>query len=597
MKTPKMMRNTHYQNFKLFLIPMLLHFQVATAQQFTAMSSGELVNTPSDSRSVNLVDVNNDGADDVFITNGPSVGAPNFLYLNDGDGGFFPIYNDPIVNDTSAFDGATFADADNDGDLDAYVVTWYGLRNYFYRNQGDGTFLLEPENISGSLGTYSETAAWGDANLDGYVDIYATNSAGAKKNLFYYNDPDFGFGQVTDGELVNDAFFSRGVSWIDYDNDGDPDLFVCNESNQKNNLYRNEGEGGFTKVEDAAPAAGQFGSMSSSWGDIDNDGDLDVFIANSEYFGEQDNQLFLNNGDGTFTEVADMEVVTDGGCSYSSGFADYDNDGDLDLFVTNGYCSGEIVNFLYKNDGSGYFERDLLALPDYSTPCSFGAAWSDLDKNGFQDLVVSTCKNSSSSPLPNNMVYFNEGNGNHWLKVNLQGGLSNRSALGARIYATAVVNGSEVTQMREIGSQDGYCSQGSLTAHFGLGEAPGQVAISVHWPSGQVDEVVTGPDTTLHIEESPLSGSSTATPPAGTGVRILVDAPGGKVTLRIENPSEERLHELTIVDLAGRQKASFPLRVADRYREIDPGRGLESGMYMACLRTEKDLLVAKFIVP
>jgi hypothetical protein len=592
-----MMKSIQSYRSKFFLAFLLPFFHMAYAQQFTLLDEGELVSTPSDSRSINLVDVNNDGADDVFITNGPSDGAPNFLYLNNGAGEFVAVYNDPIVNDTSAFDGATFADADNDGDLDAFVVTWYGLRNYFYRNQGDGTFLLEPENISGSFGTYSETAAWGDADLDGYVDIYVTNSAGTKKNLFFFNDASLGFDQVMDGDLVNDAYYSRGVNWVDYDNDGNPDLFVCNESNQKNNLYRNEGEGQFTMVEDVGPTTGQFGSMSSSWGDIDNDGDLDLFIANSEYFGEQNNQLFLNNDDGTFTEVADMEVVTDGGCSYSSGFADYDNDGDLDLFVTNGYCSGEIVNFLYRNDGSGYFERDLLALPNYSTPCSFGAAWSDLDNNGFQDLVVSTCKNSSSSPLPNNMVYINDGNENHWVRVKLEGGFSNRSALGARVYATAVINGSEVTQMREVGSQDGYCSQSSLTAHFGLGEAPGQVAISVHWPSGQVDEVVTNSDTTLFIEESPLSGSRATIQPAGTDVRVLIDGPSGKVTLRIENPSEERLHELTIVDLAGRQKAVFPLWVAERYREIDPGHGLDSGMYLACLKTERHFVVSKFIVP
>ena len=99
--------------------------------------------------------------------------------------------------------------------------------------------------------------------------------------------------------------------------------------------------------------------MSSSWGDVDNDGDLDLFVSNAAYFGEQDNQLFRNNGNSTFTEITAGELVTDGGCSYGSNFGDYDNDGDLDLVVSNGYCNGNIINFLYKNDGTGQFTRDL----------------------------------------------------------------------------------------------------------------------------------------------------------------------------------------------------------------------------------------------
>jgi hypothetical protein len=580
----------------ILLIMLVLLPAVGHNQLFVPVSDGAVVNTPSDSRSVNCIDVNMDGYDDLFITNGPSGGAPNFLFMNNGDGTFTQVADDDIVQDTSAFDGATFADADNDGDLDAYVVTWYGLKNYFYRNQGDGSFENEPENVSGSLNTYSETASWGDFDLDGHVDLYATNSGGNKKNLLYLNNGDGGFSQITEGLASTDAYFSRGANWVDFDGDGDSDLFVCNESNQKNNLYRNEGDGEFTKLDDLAPVSGEYGSMSSSWADVDNDGDLDLFIANSLYFSEQNNQLFMNDGDGSFSEVSDMPLVNDGGCSYSSSFTDYDNDGDLDLFVSNGYCSGTIQNFLYKNDGNGYFERDLMSIPDFTTPCSFGAAWADLDHNGFMDLVVSTCKNSSSAATPPNMIFMNEGNDNHWLKVKLLGTSSNRSAIGARILVTAMINGVEVTQRRDINAQDGYCSQNSMTAHFGLGEAPEQIKVTVLWPSGNYYTKETAADTTLVIEESPFTGNIQQKTEKSVRIVAFPDSGSGRIKFSIGNPGAEFLEDITITDLLGRKRGTIAINSNVSEYKVSAEDQLESGFYLASLRHGRTCSVVKFVV-
>ncbi|MBK8564758.1 MAG: VCBS repeat-containing protein [Saprospiraceae bacterium] len=172
---------------------------------------------------------------------------------------------------------------------------------------------------------------------------------------------------ITDmGAVVTDANASRSVNWVDSDLDGDLDLYVSNESNQKDDLYENQ-NGSLVKVETGAPGQTNHSTMSSSWADVDNDGDFDLFLANSLYFGVQNNQLFLQE-DGVFTAVTTGDLVTDGGCSYSSNFADYDNDGDLDLAVSNGFCNGSIKNFLYQNDGLGNFTRDLNSIEDMSTP-------------------------------------------------------------------------------------------------------------------------------------------------------------------------------------------------------------------------------------
>ena len=544
-----------------------------SAQQFTKITSGDIVNTPGDSRSINLIDVNNDGYDDVFISRGLHPGTTNSLYLNNGNGTFSTVVNDPIVSDSGAFDGATFADADNDGDVDAFVVTWWNEPNFFYRNNGNGSFTAEPQNLTGSTGTYSETAAWGDYENDGYADLYITNSDGIKKNMLFHNNQNGSFTQITTGAVVNDAHASRGCSWSDYDTDGDQDLLVVNESGFLNDFYINDGSGNFTKLNGVPPVNAVKNSMSPSFGDIDNDGDLDLYISNSLYFVPQNNQLFLNNGTGGFTAVTSGDVVNDGGCSYGSAFADYDNDGDLDLFVSNGFCNGTISNFLYENDGAGNFTRELTALPDYTTPCSFGCAWSDLDGNGFQDLVVSTCKNSQSAPLPSNMVFMNNGNGNHYLGVHLTGTISNHSALGALIYLTATINGQTVTQMREISSQTGYCGQNSVTAHFGLGTATQVLNLMVKWPSGNVTQMNNlAVDTVLYLSESLSSISEGSSITDQHGYYVFRDTSAGMVVVTNNKNSHLTIEEISVREITGKiiwrnetAKGSTTIKIPDHY--------------------------------
>ena len=446
------------------------------SQSFTKVTSGDIVNTPSASRSANFVDVNGDGWDDVFISNGPSSGQNNMLYLNNQNGTFSKVTNDPIVQDGSGSDGATFADVDNDGDLDACVVTWHNQINYFYRNQGNGEFLHEQNNIISGSGTYSETASWGDADNDGWLDLCITNSSGNTKNKYFQNNGAGDFGAISSGPHVNDQEISRSVDWIDYDLDGDLDLFVTNESNSKNSLYQNDGAGNFSKITTGPIVETIKTSAGSSWADIDNDGDFDLFVANWQ---SQSNDLFLNNGDGNFSAVGQGEIVSDNGCSFGSAFADADNDGDLDLYVCNAFC-GVQNNFFFINQGDGTFVKETSGAPATDQGWTFGCAWGDYNNDGFLDLVLANTKNENQS----NALYQNDGNDNHWFKLNCEGTTCNQSAIGAIIKLKATIDGNPVWQMRRIEGQSGYCSQNSLNVHFGLGDATLIDSLIVKWPSG-----------------------------------------------------------------------------------------------------------------
>ncbi len=328
---------------------------MAFAQAFEATSLEDITTIPSASRSANFVDVNGDGWDDIFFSNGPANGQNNMLYINNGDGSFTTTFTDDIVLELGRSDGVSFADVDNDGDLDCFEVTYgfgsVGRKNYFYRNTGNGVFDYEEESAMGSILTFSEMASWIDINNDQNLDLYITNSGGIQSNLYYQNQGDGSFVEVSNLSITSENVSSRSLDWVDYDLDGDSDLFITNEGNTSNSLFRNDGPDNFVQVFDSAIVQDNFNSGGSSWGDIDNDGDFDLFIAN---WNGQNNQLFINNN-GSFEEQLSSVIASGGGSSFGSTFGDVNNDGYLDLFVCNAFFSGQLENFLYINDGAGGF--------------------------------------------------------------------------------------------------------------------------------------------------------------------------------------------------------------------------------------------------
>ncbi|MBK9271503.1 MAG: CRTAC1 family protein [Saprospiraceae bacterium] len=466
----------------LLILWMIMSHHAYPQTLFQKISQGPVVNTISDSRSVNLVDVNNDGLDDLFISNGPSSGAEDYLYINQGN---FQFYKDTLFFKSLILPsvGACIGDIHNNGDRTIYVSSWYNRSNVLYIKNAMGQYNGSPTSYK----TYSESAAWGDYDQDGWLDLYVSNAGNGpadNRNLLFRNDGKGNLTPVLNHISTSETLYSRGVSWVDFDNDGDADLFVCNENKSVNSLFRNDGNGMLVKMDQAGDLLkDKESSMSASWADVNNDGWLDVFVCHSNNFIPASSALYINQKNGSFSAIR-QPFASDPGCSFSASFADYDNDGDLDLAVSNGFCNTEMYNVLYLNDGFGNFTKDDHSIQDLSTPCSFGLAWSDLDQNGFQDLVISTCKNSSQAVLPNNMVFQNKGNSNHWIRFDLKGNKSNKDAIGARINISSKVDGKQLIQSREISSQSGYCSQNSLKAHFGLKDGTKVDTVWIQWPSG-----------------------------------------------------------------------------------------------------------------
>ncbi len=482
----------------------LLLFVVITsavsAQYFTKVTVGPQSNEGGDSRSVSWIDYNNDGYLDLHVTNGSAATANNFLYKNNGNGTFTKITDLWVLQDFGSFDGASWADYDNDGSLDVMAVTWYGQQNSLHR-QYKGKFEKITHGDVAAAFSYSETASWGDFNNDGYVDLYVTNSAGPLANFLYRNNGDGTMTKIDAGSATSDGFPSRSADWCDFNNDGKLDLFVANEANNVNTLYWNTGNGTFTRDNSSIFTTDLGNSFGSSVGDIDNDGDFDIFVANN---GNQKAFLYRNNGNGTFTKVTDDAAVQQNENSVGSAFGDLDNDGDLDLIVTNAFVNGQLLaNRMYRNNGSGSFTRVDTGIIANDLGWSYGVAFGDYDRDGDLDVAMASCYGES---LQKNALYRNEGNSNAWLTVKLTGTVSNRSAIGATVKAKATIDGKQVWQLRQVSGQSGYCGQ-TLESHFGFGAATVIDSLVVKFPSGKtVVQTNVSPKQVLSISEPVPAG-------------------------------------------------------------------------------------------
>ena len=447
------------------------------AQLFEAVSVGRIVATRSDSRSVNFIDINNDDWEDVFISNGLEGGQNDLLYLNDGTGRFIEVRDSDIVEDNQPSVGASFGDYDNDGDKDAFVTNWYARQDGFFENSEGSFSLIANSEIAKS--TFAEAAAWGDFNNDGLLDLYVVTSSGGNKNLLFKNLGSGSFELVDGQRVATDVNVSRSVNWVHINDDMFLDICVGNENEQTNDLYINNGDGTFS-VQFLGAAKSTF---TSSWGDIDNDGDFDVFFGHTDFSRGANNQLFRNDGD-RFSQIISGTIHIDGGCTNGSSFGDYDNDGDLDLFVTNGFCS-EQTNQYYENQGDGtmILKNDLIPLN--RNVCSYGVANGDIDNDGFLDIMIANCKMNRIDSEPTNDLFRNLGNGNNWLKVKLKGVESNRDAIGAIVRIMTTDENGEKWQSRLVSSQTGYSGQNSHWVHFGLAQADKVDSLVINWPSGK----------------------------------------------------------------------------------------------------------------
>ncbi len=483
------------------------------AQFFTRVTDiGPLATDAFLSTGASWNDINNDGWPDLLALGESS----NHFYLNNGDGTFSALLKEPFLTPLGVGNIGIWADYDNDGDQDLFLgnfVTEAGgtqvAPNVLYRNAGPPDFDLDVIDLGDDLNA-SPSASWIDYDQDGDVDLFSAGAARSRngnptRDLFYRQD-----GPTVFSLLQNLPFmkarrgFGTHDTWVDYDNDGDEDLFVVNWT-VPNELYKSllmetGNPNRFAQVTTSGLTdEGSAFDIGSSWGDYDNDGDFDVFIP----IANGTNRLYQNNGDGTFSRITAGPGVKRR--SVMGVWGDYDNDGDLDLYV------GAALPSLYRNEGDGTFVVTGAEMGDIlsSPPALQAGNWGDYDNDGDLDLYLLTYAipaQRTGTPQPNYLIRNNLGNTNHWLKVKCVGTVSNRSGIGAKIRVKSTIGGTPVWQLRYVsGGASSFVFHGGLIAHFGIGDATTVDSLLITWPSGivQVVENVVGDQVLTVTEEVP----------------------------------------------------------------------------------------------
>ena len=409
-------------------------------------------------------DFNNDGFDDLYVT---SIG-PDHLFKNNGNGTFTDVTQKAGVSDPRFSTGAAFLDYDNDGKLDLFVTNYVG----FDMN---------------NLPTFGEGPTCQFKGVP--VQCGPRGLPGAGDSLFR-NNGDGTFTDVSKKAGVADArgYYGLDVVGSDFDGDGWIDIFVANDSTP-NFLYHNNGNGTFSEIGFESGTAldkngNEQGCMGVTLGDYDHDGLLDMFITN---FDDEYNVLYRNAGRGSFVDVsyeAGVAMISLPYVGWGTKFFDYDNDGWVDLFIANGHAYPQRDRYrqrklLHRNNRDGTFSEVAAQFGNalMEDRASRGTAFGDIDNDGDVDIVVNDL---DAAP----QLLRNDGGSKHnWILVKTIGTKSNRNGIGAKV---TVVSG-DLTQLDEVRSGGSYISQNDLRLHFGLEKRTRVDRIQVRWPSGAVD--------------------------------------------------------------------------------------------------------------
>jgi hypothetical protein len=459
----------------------------ATGGEFVSVASRVLPANGGSSRGVAWADCNGDGWDDLVVANAGE-GESNFLYVSRGDGTLELVADSPVGQGAAPTEGVNWVDVDNDGDLDLLVVNRSEFPNELFRNDGsEGLVRVSAGDLTADR-TSSTTACWADYDEDGFLDVWVVNRDG-EDDALYRNRGGGGFSRVAAGPMVGRGGDGRTCAWGDVDADGDLDLYVGNfltadgEGKATNFLYLNQGDGVFATMSEGDAVTEPGLTYGVSWVDFDDDGDLDLFVSNISR--SDQNALYRNDGSGGLAKVTSGPLVSDsGGPSKGHTWGDYDNDGDLDLYVANGTeGTDDILGYFYRQLRGGRFERVLESPFDTDRHISAGTAWSDYDNDGDLDIFVANWGDNAEA----NDLYRNETSGASWLAIRLEGRRSNRMGVGAEVRLVAEIDGETKTQHRSLLLNTGYGSQNAPNIHFGLGNATVAKTLEISWPSGKVD--------------------------------------------------------------------------------------------------------------
>lgn len=499
-------------------------------------------------------DLNNDGLNDIFFCGNK---VSDKLYLNKGDFKFEDVTSSSGLGKGSDkwSTGVTFVDINNDQFLDIYVCRGGDLptvqrRNAFYINDGNGSFIDKASEMGLADQGHSTQAAFFDYDLDGDLDVYVINHPGTfdekrprnylnKRGLYsdrLYENKEGKFTDVSEvAGLENDKYgFGLGIAVSDLNGDGYPDIYVSNDYFEHEYLYINNTDGTFRQDVHKAMKHTSFFSMGCDMADYDNDGKVDIMsvdmvaednlrqknqmagmnpdifweaVREGLHFQYMYNALQRNNGDGSFSDLANFAGITNTDWSWAPLFADFDNDGLKDLFISNGYLrdlrfkdskvkmknvngkqvlamtpiefytaypSTPITNYCFQNTADFKFKNVSYKWGLAEEGFSNGAVYSDLNNDGFLDLILNNLEATAS-------VYKNKGNANSFLDVVVDG-----QAIGAKV---SLVMEDDTKQFVEIQPTRGYLSAVDQKVHFGLGVQKVK-ALKVVWPNGNSFEII-----------------------------------------------------------------------------------------------------------
>ncbi len=502
-------------------------------------------------------DYDNDGYQDLLVDG-------KKLFRNGGPPSY--DFDDQTLQSgiSASVNSGVFGDYDNDGWLDIFCGGGRSSNDHpefsdvLWHNERDGTFRKVPISSGIPSDTFPTVAGgWADMDRDGFIDLYMANyedgSLQGYPDHFWMNNGDGTFTNATDSSGMSEEdhpYQGRGVSWCDFDNDGWQDAYVSNYRIMPNYLYRNLGNGTMEQVAEEKGVEGHgnlhpvtrdgpyYGhSLGSSWGDLDNDGDMDLWVTNlahkDVYRGPicDDSYLFENQGEAgryDFIDVREssgIEIKPLGGSvtegdelMVSSSLADYDNDGDLDLYIPQIY--GDVpysYSYLYQNQGDMTFS-EVGVSAGIRVWNTYGSAWCDYNNDGWIDLVTGGgVWNSSAEVTQGYMIHLYRNDGatssptREWLEVKLHGRESNSAAIGTRVRVDVDTDGDssfDLSMIREVqGGTGTHGQQDSMVLHFGLGEVHGKVSLTVDWPMGRtvlVDDVTSSSLIELYEPTDPI---------------------------------------------------------------------------------------------
>jgi len=501
---------------------------------------------------VSFADFNNDGWDD--ITYATEDGAQ--IYFFENNNGVFNLVTLNGISNTYKTKQVIWIDYDNDGDKDLFVTAIEGI-NEFYRNDGGMNFT----NISSTIGFFQTDlftygTSFGDIDNDGDLDAFISNRTSTEQNQrnYLYRNDEGTFVDITqssgipieDEEGNENSQLSFCTMFFDYNKDGFQDIYLANDKTDNiNRLYKNLGNGTFEDVSVASGSGIAVNAMTTTLGDYNNDGWFDIYITNTQSSqAGNGNVLLKNNGDGTFTNVAEETGTTFNSLAWGAVFLDADNDTLLDLYVSGGF-DGSIGSFLsaafYHQQNDGIFVIPQNIGFENDTRKSFSNAIGDINNDGKPDIIV--CNDTE-----NNFLWENKTtNTNNWLKVKLEGVTTNRDGIGNTIEI--FINGR--SQYRYTLAGEGYISQNSYHEFFGLGEATELDYVKVTWTGTNTEDIIYD-----------VNANQSITIKEGIGVLTSNDIQTNSLFSLYPNPSYDGVFKLSVnnnksntlkvYDLAGR---------------------------------------------